>query len=292
MACPTYTVRALVLRKTKLGESDLVLTLLAQDGSQIRAVAKGARKPASSFSARLELYSIVDVLCSKGRSLDVISEARLVASNESLRLDMEHAAAAAPMAELLDKMTQHGLESPRLFACTEAALRTMGEAPAMHAPLICAAYLLKALALSGLRPNFAACTVCGTRADACGASTSASDSSWLHLSFREGGLVCAGCRSQVDSRPILSATVTWVNYLLRSTFSEISETAMQQGSLDAAFAVLHFCHEWIREHVGCSLKSLNFLFSCGLYAESADGTLGADESCATDCPTAPRTSTV
>ena len=91
MASPTYTTRALVLRKTKLGETDLVVTLLAQDGSQVRAVAKGARKPANVFSARLELYSVVDVLCSKGRSLDVVSEARLVASNERVRLDLEHA---------------------------------------------------------------------------------------------------------------------------------------------------------------------------------------------------------
>ena len=51
---PTYDARAIVLRKTKLGESDLIVTLLAQDGSQARAVAKGARKPARPFAARLE----------------------------------------------------------------------------------------------------------------------------------------------------------------------------------------------------------------------------------------------
>ena len=55
MASATYTARAIVLRKTKLGESDLIVTLLAQDGSQARAVAKGARKPSSPFAARLEL---------------------------------------------------------------------------------------------------------------------------------------------------------------------------------------------------------------------------------------------
>ena len=39
---PAYPLRALVLRKTKLGETDLILTLLAEDGRQVRAVAKGA----------------------------------------------------------------------------------------------------------------------------------------------------------------------------------------------------------------------------------------------------------
>ena len=81
MASATYTARAIVLRKTKLGESDLIVTLLAQDGSQARAVAKGARKPSSPFAARLELYSSVDLLCSEGRNLDIVKEARIASSH-------------------------------------------------------------------------------------------------------------------------------------------------------------------------------------------------------------------
>ena len=57
MAADTYSLQALVLRKTKLGETDLIVTLLAQDGRQVRAVAKGARKPNSSFASRLEIFS-------------------------------------------------------------------------------------------------------------------------------------------------------------------------------------------------------------------------------------------
>lgn len=56
MAADTYSLQALVLRKTKLGETDLIVTLLAQDGRQVRAVAKGARKPNSSFASRLEIF--------------------------------------------------------------------------------------------------------------------------------------------------------------------------------------------------------------------------------------------
>ena len=108
MAQSTYNARVLVLRKTKLGESDLILSLLAQDGSQIRAVAKGARKPTSQFSSRLELYSQADVLLAQGRSLDIVKEARLVAGNAALRESMELAACAAPIVELLDRITQLG----------------------------------------------------------------------------------------------------------------------------------------------------------------------------------------
>ena len=59
---PAYPLRALVLRKTKLGETDLILTLLAADGRQVRAVAKGARKSRSRLGARVEPFSILDLL--------------------------------------------------------------------------------------------------------------------------------------------------------------------------------------------------------------------------------------
>ena len=65
MAADTYSLQALVLRKTKLGETDLIVTLLAQDGRQVRAVAKGARKPNSSFASRLEIFSEVEARYSR-----------------------------------------------------------------------------------------------------------------------------------------------------------------------------------------------------------------------------------
>ena len=55
-----------------------------------------------------------------------------------------------------------------------------------------------------------------------------------------------------------------MRFLLGATFAEVVESGM---GLDSAFSVLRFCQEWVREHVGASLKSLNFLFSCGLYGE-------------------------
>ena len=257
MASATYTARAIVLRKTKLGESDLIVTLLAQDGSQVRAVAKGARKPSSPFAARLELYSSVDLLCSEGRSLDIVKEARIASSHERLRRDLEHAACAAPMAELLDRVTQEGLANPRLFALTEAALDALDGALAPQAPAVCAAHLLKALAFSGLRPSLSSCAVCG--ADVPGGAEAGTV---VPLSFCEGGVVCPACRPSVEAQGVPAATVAWCSALMGSTFAEIAELDVPPS---ASFAVLRFCQQWAHEHVGANLKSLNFLFTCGLF---------------------------
>ena len=89
----TYRTRAIVLDRTKLAEQDLILTLLAADGCQVRAVAKGARKPGGRLAARVELFCETDFLLAAGRSLDVVSEAQTVEPHVALRGDYERVAA-------------------------------------------------------------------------------------------------------------------------------------------------------------------------------------------------------
>ena len=161
MAGATYALRALVLRKTKLAESDLIVTLLAEDGRQVRAVAKGARKPSSPFSSRLEIFCEVDLLMASGKNLDIVKEARLVDAHRGLTADMEHAAAAAPMADLAARLCQPGLESPKLFALSSSAFSHAERADAQGAAAVCAAYMLKAFSFAGFRPSLRRCVVCG-----------------------------------------------------------------------------------------------------------------------------------
>ena len=72
MASKTYKTSGIVLRKTKLGEKDLIVSILDESGALVRAVAKGARKPGGSYAAKLELFSVVDLMLAQGKNLDVI----------------------------------------------------------------------------------------------------------------------------------------------------------------------------------------------------------------------------
>ena len=203
MAHLTYTARVIVVRKTKLGESDLILSLLTEDGSQLRAVAKGARKPKSSFASRLGRFlDPADVLCARGRSLDVVSEARLVEGNAALRSDIERASAAAPLAELVERTTQSGLECPNLFAMTQTALRTMCDSDAAGAPSIAASRSPKAFAMTGVRPVLSECAACGNPV------TPLPDGS-LAFSPREGGVICSHCRVHTEAGYIDAQTAEW-----------------------------------------------------------------------------------
>lgn len=260
MASPTYNVRALVLRKTRLSESDLIVTFLSESGAQLRAVAKGARKPTSQFASRLELFSEVDVLSVEGRNLDVVKEARLVRGHDGLRISLEHATAAAPMAELLERVTQQDLEEPRLFQASSVAFSSLEDAPASMAPALAGAHLLKTLAFAGLRPSLDTCAVCGTLLDLAHTPTNAR----MRFSFSEGGAVCVECAHTCETLPVQAGTIAWAHAFLGSSFADLAARSIP---LDASFAVLRLAQGLVREHVGARLKSLEFLFSCGLFAD-------------------------
>ena len=182
MASPTKTITALVLRRTKLGETDVIVTLLAEDGSQVKAVAKGARKPTSSFASRLELYSVAKILVAEGKNLDIVKEVRLLEGNEALRNDFFRSSASAPIVELLAKSTYENQPTARLFALSRAALHSIATTP--NDPLVATlAGLLKALAFLGFRPSFTECVGCGDTPEL-------AEGTRQTFSFFDGGVVC------------------------------------------------------------------------------------------------------
>lgn len=251
-----YVVRGIVLRTTKLGESDLVVTLLGEDGSQVRLVAKGARKPQSSSSARLDLCSVVQVSCARGRSLDVARETRLVAANSHVKADIARSWCADPTMELLYRATQEALPHPALYPSTAAFLAALDAADERALPAIAAADLLKAISYLGFRPSFDRCVSCGRTVDVRGADAVA-------FSVLDGGVVCSNCRVHTNAVAEDANTVAWAQALLLSRFADI---AADPPDYTSAFAVLGLVDRLVRTHLGFRLKSLGILFSCGLFA--------------------------
>lgn len=251
-----YVVRGIVLRTTKLGESDLIVTLLGEDGSQVRLVAKGARKPQSTSSARLDLYSVVKVSCARGKSLDIARETRLEKANGNVKADTARSWCADPTMELLSRATQEALPHPSLFPSTVAFLEALDSAQERALPALAAADLLKALSYLGFRPSFDRCVSCGRTVDARASDTVA-------FSVADGGVVCHACRPHVNATSEDANTILWAQALLLSRFVDI---ARDPADYTSAFSVLGLVDRLVRTHLGFRLKSLGILFTCGLFA--------------------------
>lgn len=150
----------MVLRTHKLGEADRIVTMLSRRHGKIRGVAKGVRRTASRFGARLEPFMVVDVQLYEGRSLDTITQAEtLAAYGASIAADYASYTAASAMVETADRLTDAdvGLQQYLLLV---GALRSLARAE--HPPgLTLDSYLLRAMSIAGWAPSFADCAVSG-----------------------------------------------------------------------------------------------------------------------------------
>ncbi|MBQ9068263.1 MAG: DNA repair protein RecO [Eggerthellaceae bacterium] len=251
----TYHATVLVLKKTKLKEADLIMTLLLGDGSLAQAVAKGARKPTSTFATRLDLFCESEVMLARGRNLDIASETRLLNSHDALKSNAVAVFAASPILDLLAQTALPNLPVANLFPMASSALSHMDDAPEQVLPSLTGAFSLKLLALLGVRPQLDRCVVCGSSIEEeCDAEA--------FFSFDDGGYVCGRCSSAFERVRLDRDTLKWAHLLLRSTFDEV---VAERVPTDASFAVLHVVNQWLRETQSVNSKALAQLLSCGLF---------------------------
>lgn len=156
----TYRDEAVVLRTHKLGEADRIVTMLSRQHGKIRAVAKGVRRTASRFGARLEPFMVADLQIYKGRTLDIVQQAESIgAYGADIVDDYPRFTAANAMVEAADRLTEHEAGSSH-YLLLVGALRSLARRE--HAPgLTLDSYLLRALSIAGWAPSFVDCAVTG-----------------------------------------------------------------------------------------------------------------------------------
>lgn len=252
MASKNLHINAIVLKKTKLSESDLIISFLSEDGRQIRAVAKGARKPSSTFASRLELFSNVEVLLAEGKNLSIVREAKIIKAYSKIRSDIEKTVCASPAMELLVKCTQQHLTSKKLYPLTINFLNEVEQVhDSYYLKALCTAHLVKVCSFIGFRPSLANCVVCGE-------DVSDSLSNWrikLNFSFEDGGVVCLRCSKRSNVEKLSAATIKLIHDLIHTKFEDIKLMTVSEKIVDET---LHFCKKWILIHIGTQMKSLSF----------------------------------
>lgn len=255
MSGKTFKTRAVVLRKTKLGEKDLIVTLLDESGSLLKCVAKGARKPGSSLAAKAELFTQIDALVASGRSLGILVDVRMALHGAGRSFGLEQAACAAPVAELASIVAQEDLPQARLYAMTCSAFSHIHEAQPAQALALCAAGMWKVIAQAGFKPRFDSCASCGDALDL-------SSAAFVPFSVLDGGVLCPSCRNNPDAMMVDRVVVQWSAYFLGHTFVDIEKQTPEPSVLSQS---MHLVRQWVRAHTGRDVKSLDFVFAAGLF---------------------------
>ena len=111
------TTAAILLRKTRLSDTSLILTWCTELHGKLKTVAKGARSSKSAFSGKLDLFFITDIqfLRSRKSELHLLKEVVLKEPHEAIRTDYRRLQLASYFVELIDRATEPEHAIPELF---------------------------------------------------------------------------------------------------------------------------------------------------------------------------------
>jgi DNA repair protein RecO (recombination protein O) len=123
------TTPAILLRKTRLSDTSLILTWLSDAHGKLKTVAKGALQAKSKFVGRLDLFFECEISFARSRKSDLhaLREVALRDPHEGLRTQYERVALAAYFVELLEMDTEPEHAVPELSDHFHRALRHLDE---------------------------------------------------------------------------------------------------------------------------------------------------------------------
>ncbi|MEM6366261.1 MAG: DNA repair protein RecO, partial [Planctomycetota bacterium] len=186
----TEQTTAIVLRTIEFSETSLVVTLLTRDFGLVACLAKGARRPKSSFEGSLDLLAVCRVVLIRKSSdaLDLLTEAKLQRRFRGAEKSLERVYAGYYIAEMLRLLTENHDPHPALY---DLALQALGLIDGNgNTALALLGFDTSALRLLGHAPSTRGCVDCGGPVGA---------TRRIGFSPVAGGVVCQPCRSRQAS---------------------------------------------------------------------------------------------
>ena len=207
-----YQTEAIIIKKTKLGEADRILTLYTPHLGKIQAVAKGVRRPRSKMSGHLELLTHSLVSLVRGRNLDTVTGCRTINSFLPLKSDLWLTSCGLYCIELVNQFTADHIENYPLF---QLLLETMHHlCGAGDNELVLRYYELHLLNEVGYRPQLQKCVFCHRTLQPITNSFCSS----------AGGMLCPDCsQSQYLARPVSVDGQKVLRWLQNSDYDTVSK---------------------------------------------------------------------
>ncbi len=204
---------AIVLRVTEFSESSAVVTLFTRDWGKISALAKGVRRPKSSFDSAIDLLSVCRIvfLHKSSDALDLLTEAKLERRFRACTRNLSRLYAGYYVAELLNKLTDEGDPYPEVFDCADATLLQLDGDSSIVTTLL--RFELTVLRLLGHLPALAECAGCGQALE---------HGRRVAFGQLEGGVLCALCRP--GKRQVVSVSAEGIE-LMQSLISSPTVTS-------------------------------------------------------------------
>jgi len=218
----TFQTPAVIIKKTRLGEADVIFTMYTPHLGKIQGIAKSVRKTASRMAGHLELLTYSQVTLARGKTLDTVIGCQTINSFLPLKSDLGMISCGFYILELVSQLTPDDTPDPALFDLLVTSLERLSRG-ADH-QLLLRYFELKLLRHSGYHPELSGCVVCRTP-QPIGASS--------RFAIGAGGLICTNCANSINyhSCELSSNTVGLLRSIQSSEWQDISQIITADVSL-------------------------------------------------------------
>jgi DNA repair protein RecO (recombination protein O) len=200
-----YQTEAIVIKKTKLGEADSILTFFTPHLGKIQGFAKSLRKPKSKMAGHLELLTYSTVSFSRGRgNIDTITGAQTINTFLPLKNDLWLTSCGLYVVELVHQFNPEHQANYTLFQLMLDTLNRLCEEE--NKELVLRYFELHLLESVGYRPQLIECVTCHHPLNP----------STNYFSPAAGGMLCPDCNLNKPFSYPLSVNVQKVLRLLQN----------------------------------------------------------------------------
>lgn len=185
------TTTGLVLRATKTGEADRVLSILTPDLGVISAIAKGSLRLKSKLFSATGLFCYSEFTLFEGKTMYVVDAAGVKEVFWGVHQSVEGMALGMYFAEFASTLSPAGEEAQQVLRLLLNCFYYLGEKK-RPPRLVKAIFELRALSLTGFMPSIVACADCVKY-----------EGGPFYFDVDTGRLLCAECAARRGLQPNL-----------------------------------------------------------------------------------------
>ncbi len=233
-----------VLRRTSVGDNDVILTIFTAEKGVLQASAHGVKSLKSRLAAGCALFTHGEFVLASGKSMYRVRSCEPKECFYNLATNIERLAFATYIADLTGYSVKENLADRRLLSLLLNTFYLLANSQRELRTVKCV-YELKLLSYIGFAPDLSGCVRCGdvVHVD--------------YLSPTAGGLLCGDCRSVQDrAKPLSEACLIAMRYIL---YSEDKRAFAFRTGTAVTEELENHIETFVREYVDRDFYSLTYL---------------------------------
>lgn len=239
----TFSTLAISLKATPFKETDQVVAFYSAEHGELRAIAKGVKKPTSKLAGSCEPLTLNQIYLAKGKNLHTVCHYERVESFSNLRQDLERLAVGTTCTDVVRFLGREN--DPDSQMVYHLLAQTLTQLDNLQVPWIQTSleYHLHMLRLAGYLPVFTHCVTCHE-------GLAVETAPHFPFSLELGGFLCATCEVIHQQMKLVNTSAKTMQL-----FQAPNNEAFYENAFKAhRFLAYYWSHRLERE-----LKSFSFL---------------------------------